>query len=107
MPLKAAFIFLSPSADARRDRTSIPTQDVELMVVGARDYAEAETAARDLVAGGVVAIELCGGFGTEGTARVARAVLGKVPVGVVRFDAHPGLGFKSGDQVFAAMGTEP
>ena len=48
---------------------------------------------------GCVAIELCGGFGYEGAAMVARAV--KVPVGVVRFDIHPGLGNASGDGIFA------
>ena len=48
---------------------------------------------------GCVAIELCGGFGYEGAAMVARTV--KVPVGVVRFDIHPGLGNASGDGIFA------
>ena len=33
-----------------------------------------------------------------GTARIAAAV--SVPVGVVRFDAHPGLGGVSGDTLF-------
>ncbi len=49
---------------------------------------------------GVGAIELCGGFGVRGTDIVAKAVDYKIPVGVVRFDIHPGLGFKSGDAIF-------
>jgi hypothetical protein len=68
--------------------------------VAARDYAQAEKVARDLVAEGIVAIELCGGFGHEGTARIVKAVQGKAAVGVVRFDCHPGLEGKSGDALF-------
>ena len=44
--------------------------------------------------------KLCGGFGVRGTEMVAKAVDYKIPVGVVRFDCHPGLGFKSGDEIF-------
>jgi len=33
-------------------------------------------------------------------ARIAEAVAGKAAVGVVRFDGHPGLGGKSGDELF-------
>lgn len=53
-----------------------------------------------MVSKGCVAIELCGGFGSEGVAAVARAVRGKAAVGVVRFDHHPGLGHRSGDELF-------
>jgi len=42
-----------------------------------------------------LAIELCGGFGNSGTARIAAAVEGKADVRAVRFDCHPGLGGKS------------
>jgi hypothetical protein len=48
----------------------------------------------------VEAIELCGGFGNKGTGRIAEAVAGKAAVGVVRFDGHPGLDGKSGDELF-------
>ena len=49
---------------------------------------------------GVKAIELCAGFGNEGTAMVAKAVKGKACVGTVRFDHHPGFDFQSGDELF-------
>ena len=49
---------------------------------------------------GIGAIELCGGFGNIGAAKITEAVERKVPVGVVKFDLHPGLGNKSGDEVF-------
>lgn len=100
MALKAAFIFVAPGADAKRDRSVVATAEVELTVVGVADYAAAEDAAKALVAEGVVAIELCGGFGHVGTARIVEAVEGKAAVGVVRFDTHPGLEGKSGDSLF-------
>jgi hypothetical protein len=100
MALKAAFIFVAPGADATRDRSVVTTAEVELIVAGVADYAAAEQAAKDLVEEGVVAIELCGGFGHVGTARVVQAVEGNAAVGVVRFDAHPGLEGKSGDGLF-------
>lgn len=100
MALKAAFIFVAPGADAKRDRTVVATAEVELVVVGVSDYAGAEDAAKDLVEEGVVAIELCGGFGHVGTARIVQAVAGRAAVGVVRFDVHPGLEGKSGDDIF-------
>lgn len=45
-------------------------------------------------------MELCAGFGNEGIARIQRAVGPDVAVGAVKFDFHPGLGFKSGDALF-------
>lgn len=100
MALKAAFIFIAPEADPARHRAKVATPAVELTVVGVVSYAQAEQVARDLVKEGIVAIELCGGFGHEGTARIAKAVKGKAAVGVVRFDNHPGLENKSGDALF-------
>ena len=101
MSLKAAFIFLAPTADAAQHHATVRTPEVDLTVVGVANYAQAEKAAKTLCDQGIVAIELCGGFGTAGAARVAQAVGGKAAVGVVRFDVHPGLGGISGDAVFA------
>ncbi|MDD3312144.1 DUF6506 family protein [Pseudodesulfovibrio sp.] len=98
-PLKAAFIFIAPGGDPAKHRNWVRTPGVELLAVAVGDYAQAEALARDLVDNeGVAAIELCGGFGAAGTARVAAAV--DVPVGVVRFDIHPGLNNVSGDALF-------
>ncbi|WP_207260170.1 DUF6506 family protein [Desulfovibrio sp. Huiquan2017] len=97
--LKAAFIFVAPGADPARNRNWVKTEAVELVAVAVKDYAQAEAVARELVEKeGIAAIELCGGFGSAGTARIAAAV--NVPVGVVRFDIHPGLGNVSGDTLF-------
>ncbi|WP_088227502.1 DUF6506 family protein [Desulfosporosinus sp. FKB] len=100
MKLKAAFIFVAPEADYRKNRSVVETPQVDLTVVGVKDYAMASIAAQELVSEGVGAIELCGGFGINGTAEVKKAVGDKAVVGVVRFDNHPGLNFKSGDEIF-------
>ena len=89
MALQAAFLFLIGDAD-----------ETTRTVVGCKTYAEAEAAAKELAAGGVTAMELCAGFGNEGIARIQRAVGPDVAVGAVKFDFHPGLGFKSGDALF-------
>ncbi len=101
MALKAAFLFLAPEADPETHRQTVKTPQVELTVVAVNDYAEATTVCRELVEEGIVAVELCGGFGHVGAARVAEAVGDRAAVGVVRFDNHPGLEFKSGDALFS------
>jgi antirestriction protein ArdC len=100
MALKAAFIFVAPEADAKKHRAVVNTPEIELTVVGVKNYQMATEAAKELVKEGIGAIELCGGFGIEGTAAVKKAVEGKAVIGVVRFDNHPGLQFKSGDELF-------
>ena len=102
MALKAAFIFLAPDVNSAVHRAQVITPAVELTVVAAQNYAQAEQVARDLVAEGIAAIELCGGFGHEGAARIVQAVKGQAAVGVVRFDSHPGLEGKSGDALFGS-----
>lgn len=99
--LKAAFMFVSPDADPGEHRATISTPDtVELIVVGVKDYQQAIQVSQELVDQGVQAIELCAGFGQIGVAEVAQAVGDKAVVGAVRFDRHPGLEFKSGDEIF-------
>lgn len=98
--LKAAFIFIAPEGNPVLHRSWVKTPIVELLAVAVKDYEEAGRLSKELVAEGIKAIELCGGFGNVGTARVVEAVEGKIPVGVVRFDLHPGLGCKSGDEIF-------
>ncbi len=100
MTLKAAFIFVAPGVDIDKDRNTIVTPHVELTTAGAANYKEAQALAVKLVEEGIEAIELCAGFGNKGTALITEAVAGKAAVGVVRFDNHPGLGGKSGDELF-------
>ncbi|SDE88159.1 DUF6506 family protein [Sporomusa acidovorans] len=98
--LKAAFIFIAPEANSQQHRSVITTPQVELTVIGVSDYLSAVATVKELVAQGIGAIELCGGFGHEGVAAVKKAANNKAVVGVVRFDIHPGLAGKSGDELF-------
>ncbi len=100
MSLKAAFMFIAPGANPDRDRTVVKGGEVELHVVGVSSYEEGVKVAKELSDKGISCIELCGGFGNEGVGMISRALRGKVRVGVVRFDLHPGLNYKSGDDLF-------
>lgn len=98
--MKAAFMFIAPETDYQHHKATITTPVAELIVIGVQNYSEAEKIAVKLIEQGVQVIELCAGFGSEGTAAVNRSIKGKVPVGVVRFDNHPGFDFQSGDALF-------
>lgn len=98
--LKAAFIFIAPKAQSDKDKAIVSSPSVELEVYGVGSYAEAVELAKKLVERGISTIELCGGFGNRGAALVSEAVAGRARVGVVRFDLHPALGGKSGDELF-------
>lgn len=100
MATNAAFIYIAPENDYNTHRAVIDSPVVKLTVVGVKDYDEAEQIAFDLVNSGVTAIELCAGFGNEGTARICKAVGKRALVGVVRFDLHPAFDHRSGDQFF-------
>ncbi len=100
MATPAAFIYIAPENDASKHKAFIDSPVVSLKVVGVKNYEEAEQVARELVAEGIVAIELCAGFGFDGVARVSKAVEGKALVGVVRFDLHPAFDHQSGDKLF-------
>jgi Family of unknown function (DUF6506) len=97
---KAAFMFVAPDADPSQHKAIISTPEVlDLMVIGVKNYQQAAQVAKDLADQGFKAIELCGGFGNLGVAKVVQAVGNNASVGVVRFDCHPLLGFKSGDDL--------
>ena len=100
MKTKAAFIYIAPQNDPKTHRAVINSPVIHLTVVGVVDYNQAESIAIELVSEGITAIELCAGFGNEGTARIAKCVGDKALVGVVRFDLHPAFGHKSGDSIF-------
>lgn len=98
--LKAAFIFIAPGADPERDRATVETPGVCLSVIGVSSYEQGAQAATQMAEAGCGAIELCGGFGIRGTYLVEQALAGRAKLGVVRFDSHPGLEYKSGDELF-------
>lgn len=100
MKVKAAFILLAPEVDYKVDRSVLETKVVTLTTVAVQNYEEAVVVAVELADQGINMIELCGGFGNEGVAMVSKATKGRAHVGVVKFDCHPGLDFKSGDELF-------
>lgn len=99
MILNAVFMFIAPETDLEKHRKVVETPVLRLTVVGVNNYQEAGHVARELTEQGATVIELCAGFGNEGVAVVSNMVKNKAAVGVVRFDKHPGLGFKSGDEI--------
>lgn len=98
--MKVAFMAIVPGSDAEQHRSVLTTDFVELITLLVPDRDTAVAKAKQLVDEGCAAIELCGGFGHLGTAKIVEAVGDKASVGVVRFDIHPALGGKSGDEVF-------
>lgn len=98
--LKAAFLVVAPETDRTKDRNLIKSGVIDLITIMVKDYNEAVEEAVKLVEEGYNAIELCAGFGNKGVEMISEAVSYKIPVGVVRFDNHPGLGNKSGDELF-------
>jgi len=100
LAFKFAFIFLSPDGDPDKHKAIVLTPSVEAYIVSAKNYEEAIKVAKKLVEEGIEAIELCGGFGHKGVVKIVDAVEGKIPVGAIRFDNHPKLEFKSGDEIF-------
>lgn len=95
--LKAAFIFVAPDADPKVDASWVKTSRVHVLTVAVNDYQQGCDILDDLYHQGIRAIELCGGFGHKGVARIVDAAAGRMLVGVVRFDNHPWLGNQSGD----------
>ena len=91
MSMRAAFIFIAPQGNPQQHISTVTTPEVEVITVAVSNYAEACLAAEDLVSKGCVAIELCGGFGSEGVAAVARTVRGKAAVGVASAWLRDGL----------------
>ena len=100
MKFECAFLYVAPGCDPAKDVARIEGDSINMNVVGMANYAQAEEVAKQMVAKGCTAIELCAGFGNEGIARIQRAVGPNVAVGAVKFAFHPAFGFKTGDEMF-------
>jgi hypothetical protein len=83
-----AFIYEAPETDPLRDRFVIDRAGVRSVLVPVLDIAAATKVAVELVDDGIQFIELCGGFGPAGAAKVIEAVGGRVAVGSVAFGAE-------------------
>lgn len=96
MKRKVVFMFINPAIQEAR-RLEMDLGSGLMIMVGVNSYDMACEEAVKLADEGVIMIELCGGFGTIGHAKVTEAVAGRLQVGVVRFDNHPGYDNLSGD----------
>lgn len=97
---ECGFIYVAGGLDPVQQRAVIPSSEINMNVIGCSNYQQACEAAKELVAKGCTAIELCAGFGYEGIAMVKEAVGPGIWVGAVKFDCHPAFDFKSGDDMF-------
>ena len=98
MKRKICFMFINGEFKEVQRSVMNVGENGEMILIGVGSYEAAVSEAAKLAEEGIVALELCGGFGTMGHARVTEAVKGKCPVGVIRFDNHPGYGGLSGDE---------
>jgi hypothetical protein len=99
---KLGFIVVGSALDERTHRMVMASPSFELVVVGIGAPEDGPRVARSLVDdNGVQLIELCGGFGPLGAARVIEAIAARVPVGAVAYGAEALAGlqaiFGSGD----------
>lgn len=97
MKRKIIFMFVNGNLKTPERMVMNVGTDGEMIVIGVADYQMACEEAIKITDEGAVVIELCGGFGTLGHAKVTEAVAGRLQVGVVRFDNHPGYDGASGD----------
>lgn len=96
MKRKVVFMFINASITVPQ-RLEMDLGQGLMIFLGVGSYDSACEEAKKLADEGVLMIELCGGFGTIGHARVTEAVERRIQVGVVRFDNHPGYDNASGD----------
>lgn len=83
-----AFIYEAPGTDPVRDRVIIDRAGIRNVLVPVPEASMAAKVAVELVEEGIQFIELCGGFGPVGAAKVIEAVGGRVAVGAVTFGAE-------------------
>lgn len=103
MSIKVGFMVVVPKADPAKHRSIVKTSELEVITVCVSNYREAVDISKELVSQGVTVLNLCGGFGHIGTAKIVKAVRGKASVGVSRSDTPPVLQGKSGDDIFDAL----
>ena len=94
------FLGADKNCDPDREKKTVETPTGGCITIPVHNYEQAVEVCKKLANENLFAIELCGGFGHVGTAKIVDAVEGKIPIGVVRFDIHPLLQGKGGDSVF-------
>jgi len=99
--VRITFMYVANNADPDKHCIIAPSpEQLEMTIIAVKDFEQAKEIALKLVKEGIKIIELCGGFGYKATAKIKDAVGDAAEIGVVRFDKHPGLNNKSGDEIF-------
>lgn len=80
-----AFLYTAPGSPSEGTFTVVDTPRCRTVLVGVPDVAAGVALAPRLVADGAQLLELCGGFGPLGTARVLEAIGSAIPVGSVAY----------------------
>ena len=80
-----AFLYTAPGAPREGALTVAETPLCRTVLVGVPDVAAGVAIAPRLVADGAQLLELCGGFGPLGTAKVLEAIAHAIPVGSVGY----------------------
>ena len=78
------FIYTAPGLDPAGRTTVVETPECRTLLVGVPDVDAGVRVAATLDET-VQLVELCGGFGPKGTARILEALNGRVPVGSVAY----------------------
>lgn len=102
MKRKLCFMFINAAIEGVQRTVMEVGPQGEMIMVGVDSYETAVAEAKKLVDEGIVALELCAGFGILGQAEIIKAVEGKCLVGAVRFDNHPAYDGLSGDEKWGA-----
>jgi len=98
---KITFMYVTKNGDPEKHSMIVPSPEhIEMNIVAVKDIKQAEEVAKKLITEGTKIIELCGGFGHQGVAKIVKAVQGRAKIGVVRFDCHPALSGNSGDDIY-------
>jgi len=79
------FIVTGQGLDPSQHRMEMRSSTFTMLAVGVSHVDQAPAVAQAMVTRGVQLIELCGGFGATGTARVLEAIGHAVPVGSVGY----------------------
>jgi predicted polyphosphate/ATP-dependent NAD kinase len=80
-----AFIYTAPGLSAEGNTQVVESPQCRTVLVGVPSVDAGVNLAGRLVDDGAQLIELCGGFGPLGTARVLAAIGNRVPVGAVGY----------------------
>jgi len=81
-------VFPQPDADPKGTRTVFEAGGRRLTLLAVPDEAEAASVIAELVAEGAGLVELCGGFGPVGAAKVIAEVGDRVPVGAIGYGSE-------------------